>query len=708
MKRRLLLIILFLILLILLTNIISAEKFISDSYTITSNNIENVLLNISNDYSFLRYFTKNFTQDEDVTLLWNASINGTYKIDSSYVNMDDYPDILVGTEPLDGITGNDIYQFQKGFYIGCGDVINDDDVEIFTSYYDEDYNDYLCCVDIIDGTIIWEYTLETNVICSISVGNIYDESDNEVIVGVRNDVICLEGKNGSLLWRKHLVDDPYTDVLCTEISDVNNDGYNEVIACTSNNEPGVFCLNGENGEIIWSYIRAWIGGSGFRSLCIDNLNNDPYKEIILEGNPENWYNGLMCLSGVNGEILWTWNEEPRRGSFQSILSADFIPEIPGNEIIASGVGGMYCLYGDDNAPSAGRVIWHAGGYDTNNIIRSIIMSTAIGDLDGDGLLDVIGHTCGSYGGVGSGLYAINGQYGSPIWNYGNIATNSQDFVLCIDLNNDYTDEVVSVNTFFDEKVRYDVAAFKSHFPQENNFPDIPSLSGKLQVNLNEVCEYSAIADDIDVDALYYYFNWGDGTGNVSTKCNSGESVTVSHSWKTEGTYYLKVKAIDEHGLDSDYSDILPIIVIENSKPNNPIIDGPTSGKIDYSYVYTISSTDEDNDPLYYYIDWGDGTGNISKRCQSGASKMVSHKWYEEGMFIIKVRAIDEHGAESDWTTLQVIMPKNKIIHEVFHQGSKFYICLNFLNRIENLFKNNFLEKRNTLSNHIMINDINII
>ena len=35
-------------------------------------------------------------------------------------------------------------------------------------------------------------------------------------------------------------------------------------------------------------------------------------------------------------------------------------------------------------------------------------------------------------------------------------------------------------------------------------------------------------------------------------------------------------------------------------------------------------------------------------------------WSEEGEYIVKAKAKDPYGAESDWATLEVTVPKNKV------------------------------------------------
>ncbi len=91
-------------------------------------------------------------------------------------------------------------------------------------------------------------------------------------------------------------------------------------------------------------------------------------------------------------------------------------------------------------------------------------------------------------------------------------------------------------------------------------------------------------------------------------------------------------------------------------PNIPTIAGETNGDIQTSYDYTIQTTDPDQDDVKYQIDWGDNTTTISGLNESGEEIIVAHTWSIKGTYSIKVKAIDENYAESDWATLTVTMP----------------------------------------------------
>jgi len=107
------------------------------------------------------------------------------------------------------------------------------------------------------------------------------------------------------------------------------------------------------------------------------------------------------------------------------------------------------------------------------------------------------------------------------------------------------------------------------------------------------------------------------------------------------------------------------ILMDNQPPSAPDIEGPTVKPVPMPkpgpgpHNYTFKSTDPDGDNVYYYIDWGDGeVTNWIGPSESGEEVTHSHTWSEAGTHTIKAKAKDIYGAESDWGTLDVIIPKN--------------------------------------------------
>lgn len=109
-------------------------------------------------------------------------------------------------------------------------------------------------------------------------------------------------------------------------------------------------------------------------------------------------------------------------------------------------------------------------------------------------------------------------------------------------------------------------------------------------------------------------------------------------------------------------------------PDNPEIDGPTNGKIGIAQDYNLSTSDPDEDMVSYYVDWGDGiTSGWKGPYNSGTNITLSNAWSKEGTFEIKCKAKDSYGAESEWSYLEVTIPRN---HATHHSS----ILMKFLNQ----------------------------
>ena len=88
-------------------------------------------------------------------------------------------------------------------------------------------------------------------------------------------------------------------------------------------------------------------------------------------------------------------------------------------------------------------------------------------------------------------------------------------------------------------------------------PNAPS--GPTSGRIGEEHEYTAVTTDPENDDLYYFFEWSeDDNSGWLGPYESGETCTGSFIWEKRGEYQIRVKARDEHGSVSGWSEYLPV------------------------------------------------------------------------------------------------------------------------------------------------------
>ena len=156
----------------------------------------------------------------------------------------------------------------------------------------------------------------------------------------------------------------------------------------------------------------------------------------------------------------------------------------------------------------------------------------------------------------------------------------------------------------------------------------------------------------------YSWYWKFDDGNTSTLQNP------TYKYSAIGEYTAILTVTDDFGqTDND----IAIITIKSHPPDKPAKPtGPISGKAGKEYTYSTSTTDPDGDQVYYKWYWNDKINETSDWIgpyDSGGTADASHIWNEKGDYIIRVKAKDVHGEESEWSDpLPITMPKTKTIN----------------------------------------------
>jgi rhodanese-related sulfurtransferase len=100
--------------------------------------------------------------------------------------------------------------------------------------------------------------------------------------------------------------------------------------------------------------------------------------------------------------------------------------------------------------------------------------------------------------------------------------------------------------------------------------------------------------------------------------------------------------------------------VGNRNPNKPTINGPTGGRPDKQYNFTIVTTDPDYDDIYLLINWSDGSSEVLfGPFASGEEVTLNHTWTEKNTYTIKIKAQDRYGNESEEATFDISIPRNR-------------------------------------------------
>lgn len=242
---------------------------------------------------------------------------------------------------------------------------------------------------------------------------------------------------GYQFWQYQVPDHPATSfdefrpLALKSIGDVTGDGHNDVVLASGNY--WTICVNGFSSGFaseVWrfsSYISNFSAGDigetnalppQQRALAIANdLNNDGKQDVVIGTGGGNEH--VYALDGTNGSILWQFGtDHPDSFGLGDMTSVNVDEDFNGdgvNDVIASGSAtnsgldgrrSVYCFDGTN-----GQILWQ------KFLGCFIRMSIPVGDLNGNGSLDVIAGTgdgtSNSYSFVAFDGNAPN----NPIWNF---------------------------------------------------------------------------------------------------------------------------------------------------------------------------------------------------------------------------------------------------------------------------------------------------
>lgn len=415
------------------------------------------------------------------------------------------------------------------------------------------------------------------------------------------------------------------DVLTEALYDDSSFFATEVIEFTGggNIDPVLGGPRGE-GDFAGSTHVLSLGSGGSITLGFDQIIGDgPGADFIvfenpfyLYSNPDTVYAELVfvevssdgqtfvrfpCISNTDGGV----------GGYSGIY--------PENITNLAGVWPVYANVDENNIDSRDPAVAGGDAFDLHDLInkREVIDGDInLQNINYIRLVDIIGDGT-SYD-----------SYGNPIYDPTTSGNNGADI-----------DAVAIVN-----------------IGTNNAAPQNPTLTGPSDSEINDLTTFFIQTTDPNEDQVFYYINWADGTDTEWIgPYDSGELVSLMHTWTTEGSYQIQYRAKDEHELASSWGNH-QINISDGETPNTPMQpDGPIYGLVNGTYSYKTSSTDPNGDDLQYIMNWGDGSySNWTGFIDSGRDISIQNEWNNPGEYHIQAKARDRDGLESSWSSATIV------------------------------------------------------
>lgn len=428
------------------------------------------------------------------------------------------------TYVIDGETGR--LEWLHDFQNNCStigwpsivDIDNDGQNEVLVLSSGATFDNYshIYALDGMNGQVKWRHDVLGYIDAAPIAYDVDSDGSTEVVVPTTNTLEVLFGKNGSIKASYKIAGTDYKAV--PAIGDIDNDGNAEIVISAGQ----IYAIDGKKGTIDW--ISNETG-----KLALGDLDGDHNIEVVVNSI----MNGIVVLNGTNGIRKWSILPANETNKGNSWLAIGDLNNNGYSDVIFVRSSGMYAIDGYSR-----KIIWSRSDNSYNP-------SPAIGDIDGDGEIEVLiqEYLVFQY----SRISSLNGITGDVEWSFINKYPHVlRGFSVTIaDIDRDGYLEVVAG---FSDRILYAIdglPSLKVDITAKPHLGDAP-----LNVLFN-----SSVSGG---EPPYTYF-WEFGDGSTSAQSNP------SHVYTDPGTYNVSLKITDS--LSNNVS--TQVIIIVNS-PQQPV------------------------------------------------------------------------------------------------------------------------------------------
>lgn len=609
---------------------------------------------------------------------WTFDANGPVVSSPAVATVDGTRLAIVGSYPGQGqpgtlyavdADGNAVWSSQPldtgGGYISSPtvtDVDGDGDQEVVVATLDDSR---LRLFDAASGSQEWSSQVgsggEDLIASSPVVADLTDHDGREIVLGGSTS-----DQDGSVL----LYDDDGTRIQALELDgpawstplleDIDGDGDREVVLATGVPQElsQLFPSAKTGGQSLYAFevgadglSLKWhvpMGGPTLASPVAEDLDGDGYKEVVVGERS----GGLWAVNGTSGTAL----SEDLVGPLAA-LSSPVAADVDGDGTTEVAIGNYRGVQSFNlTAPETEGwqregeiVIPQAGGDD--DVDPWVGASLAHGDVDGDGVRDLVGMTVPvdvtpeivNSDALPGRVFAVNGSAldadgqsvplsEGALWSVPLPDDGGLGGPILSDLDGDGYSEVLA-----GEGVPLIGNGSALHLVDAAN-PTVDGITTDPAepTDLDDVLFQASVRDeDTEADDLTYEWDLGDGTTSTDAE--------PTHRYDDDGTYQVTLTVADPDGHDWTASHPLDV---RNVPPEVSPSADTTPGDLEV----TLEAGAVDHDGTVESLDWELGDGTTA----SGAT--VDHAYPTGGDYLANVTATDDDG---DATTASLVVDVNR-------------------------------------------------
>jgi hypothetical protein len=524
------------------------------------------------------------------------------------------------------------------------DLDGDNNLDVVVAYSLSETESYIDAYELNGSqktNLGFPFMLPGRILGEVSIGDLDNDGDVEIIASVpvfidvfHISIYVFEYDGEKFVESWHFIESKKSGevIYSPSLGDIDGDGDLEIITGTQRYKDKwtsvVYALH-HDGTMVsgWPVTTKQYYGSFYPTPALGDIDNDGFLEVVVG----KYFRYLYAWNGDGNLVSGKWpvyipddirSHSPQLGDLDGDGDIEIVQ-------ISAKYGNVYILDGRGNII---RIL--------NPDIANFSCTPALGDIDGDGDLEIFAN-------IGDYIYSWHhdGEKVAGVWPVfiNNNAHSGRASIIIGDVDDDHLPDLL----YMRENSAQGSDIFALHadgtlidgwpysFDKANNLRSSPTL-----VDIDK-------DGDVEVVFTYNYLVFPPHTSSYTI-----DILDLSGFYDTTTMHWPMFQHNPRHtGLYNKPC---------NNPPEKPSIDGPINGKVRTKYTYEASTDDPDGDNISYLFDWGDGTNSGWTEFVPSETKVnQSHKWWWRGTYKVKVKAKDSYAAQSEWTILEVTMPRNK-------------------------------------------------